>query len=188
MAKLRKSSPAKAKTAAGKKPAKRTTPKAKAKVRARTVSKPRPQKVKLKVHRSRAPAAKATAKAKPKTATKPQAAAKPPKNLKKEQRLARLKAVAKKVLEKAQATQQAGAGAKPETAPARAQREAAPAKEGKKATRGLTAKETQTRHSCCPRIVFDLQVTGDDVEGIPTAPLVTHEPMVPSRARGSGYC
>jgi RNA polymerase primary sigma factor len=143
MAKLRKSSPAKAKTAAGKKPAKRTTAKAKAKVRSRAVSKPRPQKVKLKVHRSRAPAAKPTAKAKPKTAaTKPQAAAKPAKNLKKEQRLARLKAVAKKVLEKAQATQQAAAAAKPEAAPQRPQPVAAPAKEGKpKATRGLTAKE-----------------------------------------------
>jgi RNA polymerase primary sigma factor len=141
MAKLRKSSPAKAKTAAGKKPAKRTTAKAKAKARSRAVSKPRPQKVKLKVHRSRAPAAKPTAKAKPKTATKPQAAAKPAKNLKKEQRLARLKAVAKKVLEKAQATQQAVAAAKPEAAPQRPQPVAAPAKEGKKATRGLTAKE-----------------------------------------------
>jgi RNA polymerase primary sigma factor len=142
MAKLRKSSPAKAKTAAGKKPAKRTTAKAKAKVRSRAVSKPRPQKVKLKVHRSRAPAAKPTAKAKPKTATKPQAAAKPAKNLKKEQRLARLKAVAKKVLEKAQATQQAVAAAKPEAAPQRPQPVATPAKEGKpKATRGLTAKE-----------------------------------------------
>ncbi|MGE5524947.1 MAG: RNA polymerase sigma factor RpoD [Rhodospirillaceae bacterium] len=144
MAKLRKSSPAKAKSAAGKKPAKRTTAKAKAKVRARAVSKPRPQKVKLKVHRSRAPAAKPTSKAKPKSVSKPQAApAKPAKALKKEQRLARLKAVAKKVLEKAQATQQAAVRAKPEAAvPARPQPVAAPAKEGKsKATRGLTAKE-----------------------------------------------
>ena len=139
MAKLRKSSPAKAKTAAGKKPAKRTTAKAKAKVRARTPSKPRPQKVKLKVHRSRAPAAKPTAKAKPKTASKPQAAAKPAKVLKKEQRLARLKAVAKKVLEKAQASHQAAA--KAEASAARPQAAAPHAKEGKKATRGLTAKE-----------------------------------------------
>ena len=144
MAKLRKSSPAKAKTAAGKKPAKRTTAKAKAKVRARAVSKPRPQKVKLKVHRSRTPAAKPAAKAKPKTVSKPQAAAKPAKalNKKEQQRLAKIKAVAKKVLEKAQASQQAAAAAKPEAAPARPQREAQPPKEGKpKATRGLTAKE-----------------------------------------------
>ena len=132
MAKLKKSSPAKVKAAAGKKPAKRTTAKSKAKVRSRAVSKPRPQKVKLKVHRSRAPAAKA----KPK-ASKSQAAAKPAKPLKKEQRLAKFKAVAKKVLEKVQAT-----SGKAEAAPARPARELPPVKEGKpKSTRGLTAKE-----------------------------------------------
>jgi RNA polymerase primary sigma factor len=138
MPKVRKSLPAKSKTAAGKKAAKRTTARSKAKVRSRPVSKPRSQKVKLKVHRSRASAPKA----KPKTAAKPQAAAKPAKApLKKEQRLAKLKAVAKKVLEKAQATQTAAAG-KPEAVATRGPREALPAKDAKpKATRGLTAKE-----------------------------------------------
>ena len=143
MAKLRKSSPAKAKTATAKRPAKRTTAKAKAKVRARAVSKPRPQKVKLKAHRSRVPAAKPVPKAKPKTASRPQAVAKPAKALKKEeQRLAKIKAVAKKVLEKAQATQAAVKAKAEASASARPQREAVPAKEGKgKGTRGLTAKE-----------------------------------------------
>jgi len=71
MAKVRKSSPAKAKSSASKKPVKRTPVKAKAKAKARpqAVPKSRSQKVKLKVHRSRtAPATKA----KPKVAAKSQ--------------------------------------------------------------------------------------------------------------------
>ena len=144
MAKLKKSSPAKVKAAAGKKPAKRTAAKTKAKARSRAVSKPRPQKVKLKVHRSRAPAAKAKPKAVSKTQAaakpvKPTKSAKPAKPLKKEQRLAKFKAVAKKVLEKVQA---ASASSKPEAASVVRPARDLPVKEGKpKATRGLTAKE-----------------------------------------------
>jgi RNA polymerase primary sigma factor len=131
MAKPRKTSTAKVKVFARKKTTKRTASRTKAKVRSRAVTKSRPQQHKSKVNRSRVPATKAKAKPSP----KPQVAAKPVKALKKEQRLAKFKAVAKKALAKMQAAsgaQLAARGAGPD----------AGTKEGKpKSTRGLTAKE-----------------------------------------------
>ncbi len=107
-----------------------------AKVRTPAAQKLKSQKVKLKLHRSKAPAAKpATKTAKPKPALKrtPVKAQVKPVN-KKEQRLAKFKAVAKKALEKVQAAHKADMKTAPKNG-------AAAPVAVKKSTRGLTAKE-----------------------------------------------
>jgi RNA polymerase primary sigma factor len=167
MAKHSKAASSKAKSAAGKKPAAKsakTTPRksaaktaghkpvakraSQAKPAKRTASKPRPaaksKPQKLKLTKPKQPAAKAAAKAKPPAAPKrapaPKAQAKPlTKSVnKKEQRLATLKEVGKKALEKVQAAaHQSDSKVKPV-----AGKPVAPAAVvGKKSTRGLTAKE-----------------------------------------------
>ncbi|MDB5864534.1 MAG: polymerase sigma factor RpoD, partial [Betaproteobacteria bacterium] len=129
-------------------PAARAEKRATAKPRKASKSK-QPQKVKLKAHRTKQPVAKAPAKAKPKAASLKHAASKapskPPKApnkvaIKKEQRLATLKAVGKKALEKVQAAHHSQ---KPEVKPqpAVAAKPAPTAPVAKKSTRGLTAKE-----------------------------------------------
>ena len=167
MTKVRKAAAPKSKSVAGKKAASRNAARAAAPKRAsataRTAPKTKQQKVKLKAHRTKQPAskgaavkavagkpvatkavaAKAAAKAKPKAAQKhaPAKTQKPqPKPVvKKEQRLATLKAVAQKALEKVHASQKVEAKPQPKAAGAPATAPAAPV--GKKSTRGLTAKE-----------------------------------------------
>ncbi|MGZ5159299.1 MAG: RNA polymerase sigma factor RpoD [Burkholderiales bacterium] len=136
MAKLRKAAASKAKTVARKKAAAKSAVRAKAEKRSssksRPASKAKQQKVKLKAHRSKQPAAKVKAKVAPKHAP-----AKPLNKAvnKKEQRLAKFKAVAKMALEKVQAAHKAEKvhpknGAAPVAVTP-----------GKKGTRGLTARE-----------------------------------------------
>jgi RNA polymerase primary sigma factor len=142
---LRKAAASKAKTVPSRKGAAKTaaTRKAAAKrssAKPRAASKAKPQKLKLKVHRPKQPVAKAAAKSKPKAALakrppiKPQVKALTKAINKKEQRLATLKAVGKKALEKVQAAAQ-------QADKARAKGVVTPFAPGKKATRGLTAKE-----------------------------------------------
>jgi RNA polymerase primary sigma factor len=142
MAKHRKTAAAKAKTHAGKKAAAKRTagkvkprPASKTKVSARA----KPQKAKAKAHKPKAAKAVSKAVAKlPPVKAKPKAHAAPvlklvkpaKKEKEKDQRLAKFKAVAKKVLEKVKATT-------PPPAPAAAAVKAP----GKRSTRGLTAKE-----------------------------------------------
>jgi RNA polymerase primary sigma factor len=146
MAKLRKAASARAKTVARKAAVKNTAARGKGAAAKRSSAKTRPQpkakpqKLKLKLHRPKAPVAKAAAKAKPKAPAKrvlvkPQVKALTKAINKKEQRLATLKAVGKKALEKVQAAAQRAdkTHGKPGAAGLTPL--------GKKATRGLTAKE-----------------------------------------------
>jgi RNA polymerase primary sigma factor len=141
---LRKAAGLKAKTVPSRKGAAKTaaTRKAAAKrssPQQRPASKAKPQKLKLKVHRPKQPVAKPAAKSKPKALPKrapikPQVKALTKAINKKEQRLATLKAVGKKALEKVQAAAQ-------QADKVRAKGVVTPLVPGKKATRGLTAKE-----------------------------------------------
>jgi RNA polymerase primary sigma factor len=156
MAKLKRNTKVKAKTSGGKSSvSKRPADKAKQKAAARTtkVSKPasksKTQHAKVKAHRAKPPvvaktkapskprvSAKPTKPAKPAKPSKPSRPAKAPKAEKTDQKLAKFKAVAKKVLAKVQAAAAEAKEKTPLKAPLRPV-----GKEGKKSTRGLTAKE-----------------------------------------------
>ncbi|HZN24566.1 MAG TPA: RNA polymerase sigma factor RpoD [Burkholderiales bacterium] len=141
---LRKSAASKAKTVPARKGAAKTaaTRSAAAKrssAKTRPVSKAKPQKLKLKAHRPKQPPAKAAAKSKPKAVPKrapikPQVKALTKAINKKEQRLATLKAVGRKALEKVQAAAQ-------QADKARGKGVITPIAGKQKSTRGLTAKE-----------------------------------------------
>jgi RNA polymerase primary sigma factor len=144
MAKHKKTAAAKAKTHAGKKAAaKRTAGKVKSRPASKTrvSARAKPQKAKAKAHKPKAAKAVSKAVAKlPAVKAKPKAHPAPvlklvkpvKKEKEKDQRLAKFKAVAKKVLEKVKASA---------PAPAVAAVAAAVKAPGKRSTRGLTAKE-----------------------------------------------